>query len=240
MKLKVLCSGSAGNCYIIQDSEEALILEAGASLSRVKQELGFNTSKVAGCLVTHSHGDHSGKAKEFEQAFELHTHKEVIEEKKLVRSKEFKSLTVFMVGNFKVLPFPLIHDVACFGFVISHKKIGNLLFVTDSKDCDYAFPNINHMLIECNYSHEALYESVKNGLHKSVAERVKKTHMELRTTEKVISQCGVENLYNIVLIHLSSRNSEPELFHSYISKNTGKKTEIAKSGLEIELENNPY
>lgn len=240
MKLKVLGSGSKGNCYVIQDNEEALILEAGVSLSAVKQELGFNTSKVAGCLVTHSHGDHSGKAKDFEQVFELFTHKEVIDEKKLVRSKEYKSLTAFMAGNFKILPFPLVHDVACYGFVISHKKFGKLLFITDSSDCQYAFPNTNHMLIECNYSHEALIESVKNGLHKSVAERVKKTHMELRTTEKVISQCGLESLYNIVLIHLSSRNSEPELFHDYIRKNTGKKTEIAKAGLCIELENNPY
>lgn len=240
MKLNVLNSGSRGNCYIIQDEEEALILEAGVSISRVKQELGFNTAKVSGCLITHSHGDHCAKASDFERAFKVHTHKDVINAKALTLSKEFSSLKAFMVGNFKVLPFPVSHDVPCYGFVISHKKIGNLLFITDSSRCDYIFPNINHMLIECNYSQEVLRESVKNGLHKSVADRVVKTHMELRMCETIISECGVAKTYNIVLLHLSSKNSDPDYFCNYIKEKTGVRTEIAKQGLVIELENNPY
>ena len=58
MKLKVLSSGSQGNCYILQSEKEQLILDCGIGLKYIKAGLGFNISNVAGCLVTHHHKDH--------------------------------------------------------------------------------------------------------------------------------------------------------------------------------------
>ena len=59
MELKVLGSSSAGNCYILDNGKEALILEAGIAFPKVKKALGFNLRKVAGCLITHQHNDHA-------------------------------------------------------------------------------------------------------------------------------------------------------------------------------------
>ena len=59
MKLKVLGSNSAGNCYILENDKEALIVEAGIDFRNVKKALGFNLSKVSGAIITHQHGDHS-------------------------------------------------------------------------------------------------------------------------------------------------------------------------------------
>lgn len=59
MKLKVLGSSSAGNCYVLDNGNEALILEAGVAFAKVKKALGFNLRKVAGCLITHQHNDHA-------------------------------------------------------------------------------------------------------------------------------------------------------------------------------------
>lgn len=240
MELSVLGSSSKGNCYVIQDDNEALILEAGVSLAKVKQALGFNTSKVAGALITHIHGDHAGKALEFENSIPVYAAKDVIKEKGLKRAIEYKELKPFMVGNFKVVAFPLSHDVPCYGFVISHSKIGNILFVTDTQSCEYVFPNINHMLIECNYSTEVLSESVKQGLHISVANRVRQTHFELRSCAAFINDCGTETVNNILLLHLSGRNSDPDFFKEFISKETGRLAEVAKSGVKVLLSKNPY
>ena len=65
MKLMVLGSNSAGNCYIIQDENEALILEAGIKFSEVLKGLNFNISKVAACIITHEHGDHFNFVNDF-------------------------------------------------------------------------------------------------------------------------------------------------------------------------------
>lgn len=37
MKFSVLASSSKGNCYVLQDSRDVLIIEAGVSLMEVKK-----------------------------------------------------------------------------------------------------------------------------------------------------------------------------------------------------------
>ena len=58
MKLIVLGSSSSGNCYILDNGKEALIIEAGIRFQEVKKALDFNLRKVVGCVVTHAHNDH--------------------------------------------------------------------------------------------------------------------------------------------------------------------------------------
>ena len=59
MVLKVLGSSSQGNCYILENRDEALIIEAGVRFIEVKKALGFDIRKVSGCLITHQHNDHA-------------------------------------------------------------------------------------------------------------------------------------------------------------------------------------
>lgn len=55
MKLKVLNSGSSGNCYLLEDENEVLILEAGVDISLIRKSLGSKLKSVIGCLVSHEH-----------------------------------------------------------------------------------------------------------------------------------------------------------------------------------------
>ena len=52
-RLKVLCSSSEGNCYILESSNEKLIIELGMSWSEVLKGLNYKIDDVAGCLVSH-------------------------------------------------------------------------------------------------------------------------------------------------------------------------------------------
>ena len=63
MELRVLGSSSSGNCYILDNGNEALIIEAGIRFIDVKKALDFNIRKVVGCLITHQHNDHAKYAK---------------------------------------------------------------------------------------------------------------------------------------------------------------------------------
>ena len=59
MNLKVLGSGSSGNCYLIEANDnEKLILDAGVKFKIVQKELNFNFNGIKAVLITHEHMDH--------------------------------------------------------------------------------------------------------------------------------------------------------------------------------------
>jgi len=242
MKLTVLGSNSSGNCYILGNDNECIIIEVGKNITlpKLKQALKFNVNKVKGVLISHLHEDHSGMARECEKLFNVYCNGSVIEAKGLKKAIEIKSMNHFNIGGFKILPFDADHDVPCNGFIIKHEELGNMLFLTDSGSCNYEFKNLNHIFIECNYSDEELARSIENGLHPFVAKRVIGTHLDLHTCRDVLLRQDLSNVYNIVLIHLSENNSDENKFKEVLSRATGKPVQVAKSGLEIELKNKPY
>jgi hypothetical protein len=52
-RLTVLGSSSEGNCYILESSNEKLIIELGISWIEVVKGLNYKIDDVAGCLVSH-------------------------------------------------------------------------------------------------------------------------------------------------------------------------------------------
>ena len=65
MRLKVLGSSSAGNCYLIEANKDKLILDAGINFKEVQKELRFNFEGIQGVLITHEHMDHLKYAPNF-------------------------------------------------------------------------------------------------------------------------------------------------------------------------------
>ena len=56
MLLKCVNTGSQnGNCYILENESEALILDAGVRYRDVLKALDYNISKVVGNLLSHEH-----------------------------------------------------------------------------------------------------------------------------------------------------------------------------------------
>ncbi|HZK67018.1 MAG TPA: MBL fold metallo-hydrolase [Chloroflexota bacterium] len=56
-----LSSGSSGNCYLLKEGNNLLLLEAGINMARIQKEmahLGAALSQLIGVVVTHEHGDH--------------------------------------------------------------------------------------------------------------------------------------------------------------------------------------
>ena len=52
-------SGSSGNSYAVDDGESVLLLEAGLSSRRIMEGYLNLLPRVAGCLISHEHGDHA-------------------------------------------------------------------------------------------------------------------------------------------------------------------------------------
>ncbi|QZY56683.1 MBL fold metallo-hydrolase [Crassaminicella profunda] len=245
MKLKVLGSGSKGNCYLLCSPTETLILECGLPYKTILKGLNFNLNSVVGCLVSHEHKDHSkGIHDLIKNGIDVYTSKGTVEACEVTghRIKVLESEKAIKVGSFAVLPFTTQHDAAePLGFLIHHKEIGNLLFITDSYYCQYKFQDLNHILIECNYSDEILKENLEKGLiPTSLKNRLLKSHFSLGNVKEFLKVTDMKTVQNIMLIHLSDGNSNEAIFKEEIERLTGKPTYVADKGLEVEVSLDPF
>lgn len=229
MKLQVLSSSSKGNCYILQNDQEALIIEAGVPYLDIKRALNFNLNKVVGCIISHRHKDHSKSVKNLlNDGVKVYALEDVFAQRS-VFSYKITPGQGFYIKGFRVYPFSVKHDVPCLGFVITHKETGNILFITDTININLSFSSLNHIMIEANYSEDNMHYTGQ------MQDRALLSHMDIATTKKIIAAQDISSLRNIILMHLSDSNSDEKQFVNEITSSFGVPTYIASKGLNIEL-----
>lgn len=238
IQLKVLGSSSSGNCYILESDTEALIIEAGVELINVKRALQYNMRKIVGCIVSHSHNDHARYLPDISKAcVPIYALQDVIDAKHITRRyNAVQALKAYNIGGFKIIPFNVKHDVPCLGYIIEHQECGRILFMTDTYACPIVCRDISHWLIEANYADDILEQSIQKGLvTASMRQRLLMSHMEIENTVQVLLRSDLSKTKNIVLIHLSSRNSNEARFVERVERATGKVTYAAEGGMTLKL-----
>lgn len=158
------------------------------------------------------------------------------------RVNEVKPLKQFTVGDFKILGFPIEHDVKGLGYLIEYIPTKeNLLFLTDTFYCKYKFKGLNYIMIECNYIKETLDENIENGYipmeHKP---RLLQSHFSLENVKEFLKANDLKDCREIILLHLSNRNSDSKRMIREIEELTGIRPKIADKGLEVSLDLFPY
>lgn len=219
MKLKVLGSSSLGNCYILENDAEVLIIEAGLPFREVKKALDFNIRKIAGVIVSHCHLDHSKYVAEYEKAgipvFKPYD--------------GMKDMNLKGGAGFKIQAFDLVHDVSCYGFYISHPDMGHLIYASDTEYIKYRFKGLNHILVESNYSMDLVSNIPEKRRH------VLTGHMEIGATCEFLKANNNPSLRNVVLLHLSSESADAKDFKARAEKVIDCPVYVAEKGMEIDL-----
>jgi phosphoribosyl 1,2-cyclic phosphodiesterase len=246
MKLKVIGSSSTGNAYVLENHREALLIECGVQIQKIKQAIGYNPRMVAGCLVSHEHQDHCKSVKEVlglsipvyssygtHQAMKTEGHH---------RARFLHEGVTETIGNFKVKPFAIKHDAAePMGFLIHHPETGVVLFLTDSYYSEYRFEGLNNIIIEANYCQKILDKRVQDGMNPQfLRDRVITSHMSIDTCKGLLLANDLTQVNNIVLIHLSDGNSDAKRFKEEVQGVTGKTVFIAEPGLSIDFNRKPF
>lgn len=247
MDLHVIGSGSTGNCYILENRDEQLIIECGIGLPEIKKALNFDYSNVVGCLVTHEHGDHY---KSIQGVLDLGidvfasagTFKSELFPSSGHRKNTIKAKGSFQVGNFKILPFDVVHDAAePLGFIIQHPECGKVLFLTDTNYCKYTFPGLNNIIIESNFSKKIIEEKFGEKLEMEfLKNRILKNHFSLEDCKVMLAANDLSQVNNIVLIHLSDSNSHEADFKNEVYQLTGKNVNVAGSGRKFDFNLTPF
>lgn len=236
MRLKILGSSSAGNCYILEASNgESLIIECGVHFAKVKQALNFDLSKVSGLLVSHSHGDHSKSMKDaLSSAIHVYSGIETFVAKGLQnhhRAKVIEAEKIYNVGSFKIKPLDVHHDVPCFCFMIKHSEMGLCVFITDTFYSDYVFKGVNHFIVEANHSQDIIKT---NDTPSFLRDRIIQSHMNLETLKEMLLKTDLSEVATITIIHLSDGNSDAKRFKREVEEQTGKAVHVAERGMVIE------
>ena len=139
-------------------------------------------------------------------------------------------------GRFFFKDFELVHDVPCYGFYIKHPEMGTLIYASDTEYIKWRFKDINHILVEANYSDDLIEKDTSNYSH------VLKGHMSLKTALDFISTNDNPNLKTVCLLHLSASNSDADFFLQKTKETVkyGADCYIAEKGREINLDLIPF
>ena len=238
MQLHVIGSSSKGNCYILESSSEALILEAGCKLMEVKKALHWQLSKVVGCAVSHEHNDHAGYAAEYAAAgIKVLALPAVQQAKGIKRNAIAVELgKAYKMGSFVLQPFEVMHDVPCVGYMVKQQELGKLVFFTDTFACKYRFKGVSTYMVEANYCDELLEANIEAGkVPMLLRNRLMTSHMELHNTIGFLRSSDLSSVRNIVLVHLSAGNAEAARFEEAVMAATGLPAVAAKEGLTMEV-----
>lgn len=233
LDIKTIASGSSGNCYLVTDGKSSLLLDAGIPLKKIQEAIGYKTSDIDACLLTHEHGDHCKAVNDLEKlGVSIWSTKGTLEAVGLTRnradswfySRKIKALKQFNIASFDIIAFPVEHDaVEPVGFLIQSSLTGaKLIYATDTYYIKYRFKRITHLLIECNYVSENLKENIKSkSINSLYGKRVYQSHMSLETLKNFILSLEDSQLQEIHLIHLSDNNSDEERIRKEIRQLTG-------------------
>jgi len=239
MELKILSTGSDGNCYQLKSKTgDSILIECGLPFKKIKEGIDFDLVNISGCLLSHEHKDHARCPQELINAgIQVISSFDTASALKLNNPTCVMAGDLFEVGEFKVKAFKVEHDaIEPFGFLIYHDEMGLMVFATDTKSLDYEIAGVNHWLIEANFSETIMLKNIETDkLNAFLANRVYQNHMSIETTIEVLKKNDLSTCRSITLIHLSANNGNGNEFVKMVSKAIGIKPKIAKNDLIIEL-----
>lgn len=236
MKLKCIATGSSGNCYTLTSNiGETLILDCGIPIKEIKKGLNWNIMGIQGAVCTHCHSDHSLSLSELRNIGIDVFHPSVDQ-----------NVGVVNFGSFRVQSFDLTtldgrwthtnadgSECPCCGFLITHKEIGRMLYITDTNLIKWRFKNINHILLGVNYDKDLI-----DNEDSAKVNHVYRGHMSIDTACNFVKANNSKDLQNVIMCHLSKNNADNDLFIEKMQKTVPNvNVEVAEPGKEWILQN---
>ena len=184
INIQVLGSTSSGNCTVIWNKKDALMIDCGFSQKYICQNLkliNLDVTNLSGILITHTHSDHIQRYilnKFIKEKVPLFCHSKVYKDldKKYPEIKIARSLNllntfkkeIFTIGSFKAQAFEVPHDSSggCFGFNIFSKSNSEEKKITIATDLGFPTDSIlphfidsDVIIIEANHDKDMLENS---------------------------------------------------------------------------------
>lgn len=242
MKLKVVGTGSSGNCYVLESSKgSCLVLESGVSYKKIEKYINYKPSLVVGCLITHEHEDHSKYFNSYESngisCFMSNGTNQALTGSDKLNINPVNIGKWNKLKDFSFYPFKVKHDAKePINYVVFHDEMGMMVFITDASSINQCISSPEHWLIEANYSEKELMDSKLNGdINCYLSDRIYDNHLSIEKTIDILKRNGGDKSKTITLCHLSNTNADASKFKKLVRSEIGLMCDIAKKGLIINL-----
>jgi phosphoribosyl 1,2-cyclic phosphodiesterase len=184
LHIRVLGSSSAGNCTVVWDGTQSLLIDCGFSpryTFRNLKALGLGPTNISGVLITHTHGDHVNESvlsylvewrvpicAPLSVAAELSRRSAAVRmaaQEGLLRTFRDGALEI---GRFSVGCFEVPHDSpgGCYGYAIAHTEGGARRTVSIATDVGFTgealrgrFTDADVIVFESNHDPDMLENS---------------------------------------------------------------------------------
>lgn len=144
------------------------------------------------------------------------------------------------MGGFTVKPFDLTTidgswthtnadgtECPCYGFLITHKEMGRMLYITDTELIKWRFKGINHILLGVNYDKDLVDTDNPKANH------VFRGHLSIDTACDFVKANYSDSLQNVIMCHLSSENADKDSFIEKMKNAVnGANVDVAEPGKE--------
>jgi len=214
-------SSSAGNLCTCSDGDTEIIIDLGVTFKRAQKALSFRMSGYSAAFGLHLHADHCrGIPEAIKKGMDCYVLPETADHLKISgrRVKIIEPFKQIKIGGFKILPFPLEHDVPNVGLLIESRRGGKLVYINDTNYCRYKFRGLNVIAVGCNYAADILMASSLPSAHKK---RVMRSHFSLENVKEFLKANDLSRCREIHLLHLSAGNSDAGRFKREIEQLTG-------------------
>jgi len=215
LKTFALSTGSSGNCYYIENSNnEKILIDFGLSYRKTKillRERGINISDISGIFITHEHTDHIKGIKILlkKENIPIYATEKTAKAINLKNFNKIEKNKLLKFQNFKIYAIEKKHDaIDPVSYIIEHqnKKIG---IFTDlgllTKPIKEMIKKLDIVYLETNYSIAKLtFEKSSFYINRCISEL---GHLE---TEEVLE--FVTNEFNenqiVIFSHISENNND--------------------------------
>lgn len=238
MIIRVVGSGSSGNCYLILNYGRYLALEAGCKWRDVQIASYFNISQIDACLISHEHGDHAQYYRHFNKnGIPVYAEDRTAKNLKIITGEYVRSLSsnkiTRIVGGYKVIPIPVPHeDTSNSGFLIEFDNGERLLYVTDFEYIPVTVKTwkINHFLIAVNHSEDI-------DLDDEAREHRLRGHSSLAVVKNFLEKSISDKCQNVIACHLSDKYADEKKILDGLREvcGDGVNVNIARKGESIDL-----
>lgn len=226
MQVAVLASGSKGNATFIELDGKKLLIDAGISARRIRQELnriGQAIEELDGVFITHEHGDHISGLMTLTKKYgvQVFSRPETFRAMSFYRELPMECINPIIdrvrLDRVTVRAFGIPHDAADpVGYVIQGSS--RCIVATDMGFVDGSLQGMLEgaqvMVLETNHDVELL----KNGSYPySLKKRILGARGHLSNRDAALAVAGLKQRpKKLLLAHLSESNNRPELAMSTV------------------------
>lgn len=227
MKVKIIASGSKGNCILITVGSHTILIDIGVSLLKVKNEMSkenLDISNIDGIFISHCHSDHISGLSSLVKKYKT---------KVYVTKEVYMDISEFLMFNdvvfvekqwaFDDLVIDIIatsHDVASNGYIITYRD-KSLVYITDTGYINKKYypliTNKDFYIIESNYNEQMLLDGpypfkIKQRILSDVG------HMSNEYTGRLLSKIVGPKTKKVILAHISENNNTYDLAYKEVKK----------------------